>query len=421
MTAYFPPEHETAADSPASPNTPKNPYNTRRRSLYFSHTTHTASTPLKTDPSAPEIVTPSTTPPGISGSLKHPAHNHEHNPRSPKRLKRHSLPDRSFTPPPSPPQAMSISLIPTQDAATESLPGYDAEDDPVINAIVHVLQLADNTPLSTRDLSSSILQHRLCDLEGPNPSSVVSSRITSHLKRRAAEKPPREPLLERYESETGRKRTEYHLKLPEMVSDRSAMYPPQPVIEEHVLQATYASKLNILPYEDEEEEDVYAMDISRRSPHPTLFDPPAGVILSPIEQFDILSTNLDYHLSPAPSDSSSYPSPLDQVFSRNPSPDAENRTPSSVDEMDTVPSPPATTTDPYDSSLLYQSSRENMFQNVISLEEDDDEVHVVEVHRDASKAFHRDEDMSWATKRSGHVPSPENIGLEELEEWLEGI
>ena len=171
---------------------------------------------------------------------------------------------------------------------------YDDEDDPVINAIIHILQLSENTPLSTRELSSSILQSRLCALDSPNPSSVVSSRITQHLKRRAAEKPPREPLLTRSESDTGRKRTEYYLKYPERVTDRSPLYAhiklEQP--EEKALRTTPASKLNILSSDilDMLDSDEYdSEDMSNRSPdRPTLFDPPDGGVLSPDVVFDIL-------------------------------------------------------------------------------------------------------------------------------------
>src|SRR5579862_5615284 len=275
------------AETTSTESASKNPYNTRRKSLYFSPSTHSATTQ---DPTTTDSTT-------IPTSIKHAAYHPEPNPRSPKRLKRQAHVDSSFTPPPSPPQNITPVIAIVAPNTNEISLAYDDEDDPVINAIVHVLQLAENAPLSTRDLSSSILQYRLCSLDSPNPSSVVSSRITSHFKRRAAEKPPREPLLERYESEHGRQRTVYHLKNPELVSDRSPMYAEIHIetAEDKVLRTTPASKLNILPAESvdisEDEDDYESEDISNRSPdRPTLFDPPQGVIYSPDHQpFDNLA------------------------------------------------------------------------------------------------------------------------------------
>lgn len=462
----------TTTPSASAESTSKNPYNTRRKSLYFSPTTHSATIPESTNDS----TTHSTT-------VKHPVQNPEPNPRSPKRLKRQVHVDGSFTPPPSPPQNTTPVIAPPP-ASTHSTPvSYDEEDDPVINAIVHVLQLAENTPLSTRDLSSSILQYRLCSLDSPNPSSVVSSRITSHFKRRAAEKPPREPLLERYESENGRQRTVYHLKNPDLVSDRSPMYADLKieVVEDKVLRTTPASKLNIIPSEvldiSEEDEDEYdSEDISNRSPdRPTLFDPPQGVIYSPDHQpFDNLSMmvdidvptgiKLDYefydgipsvpidNLTP-PSEEISYPNtPLHEVFSRRASP----VDPSDVEEPTLTP-PAAEEAEPddpqsphsgapngsntlptsfYDSPLIYHplvlsqthSEEVEMFEKMTMEEEEDDEVRVVEMRTErnvASKSgagwMHESEDFTWEERREGHVPSPENVGLDELEEWLEGI
>ena len=419
--------------------------------------------------------------------MKHSVPNPESNPRSPKRLKRQQVQiDTSFTPPPSPPQQntannnVTTPVIAVPVPATNTNPlAYDDEDDPVINAIVHVLQLAENMPLSTRDLSSSILQYRLCSLEGPNPSSVVSSRITSHFKRRAAEKPPREPLLERYESENGRQRTVYHLKSPELVSDRSSMYAgvQEESLEDKVLRATPASKLNILPAEpvdiSEDDEDEYdSEDISNRSPdRPTLFDPPRGIVYSPDQPpFDNLSMmvdidvptgiKLDYEfydpsiplddLTPPTSEEelSNPNTPLREVFSRRPSPaasDAETipagvlTPPAATEDEDLddpqsphsgAPSNPNALSTFYDSPLISfsmmsetQSQREEveMFDKM-HLDEEEDEVRVVEMRIERTVAKSTWEDIpEWEDKREGHVPSPENVGLDELEEWLEGI
>jgi len=433
--------------------TAKNPYNTRRKSVYFSPTTHSATTH---DPA----VAASTPPP--ASSTKHAAHPPEINPRSPKRVKRQLHVDGAITPPPSPPTNAPPALSHPPAAPDVDSLGYDEEDDPVINAIVHVLQLSENMPLSTRDLSSSILQYRLCSLDSPNPSSVVSSRITSHLKRRAAEKPPREPLLARSESENGRTRTEYKLKHPDLVSDRSPLYADikLPVEEEKVLRTTPASKLNILssdPLDEMSDSDDYdSEDISTRSPdRPTLFDIPNGMALSPDHQgFDVLGSSimdidvptgiqLDYefydqgipsipldNLTP-PSEDISYPNtPLREVFS-------SRATPIEPDVESTPPSPPAEVTeqdDPqsphsgaqpepnpipasfFDSPLIFQQPEDEMY-----IEEEDDEVRVVEMRAEQQKQFTWiSEDFTWEEKRA-HLPSPEKVGMDELEEWLEGI
>ena len=461
MTALHP---ETSVTSES--NT-KNPYNTRRKSIYFSPATHSAS-----------FVDTTNTSNTLPTSTKHPAQHPEHNPRSPKRVRRLVHVDRSFTPPPSPPSNLPSLAPPVAPTVGDiDLPGYDEEDDPVINAIVHVLQLSDNTPLSTRDLSSSILEFRLCSLDSPNPSSVVSSRITSHLKRRAAEKPPREPLLVRYESENGRKRTEYHLKNPDLVSDRSPLYANIKVDtpETKVLQTVPASKLNIIssdPLDVLDSDEYDSEDISNRSPdRPTLFDPPFGVTLSPdhqtydnllgttmmVEDIDVpTGIKLDYeflepttipidNLTP-PSEEISYPNtPLREVFSRRASPvdpsDVQESTPPAEDEPDDPQSPHSgapngTNTLPtsfYDSPLIYhsitlsptQTEEVEMFESTV--EEEDDEVRVVEMRTErlVSKQpvlwLNESEDFTWEEKREGHVPSPEKVRMDELEEWLEGI
>ena len=372
----------------------------------------------------------------------------------------------------------------------------------MINAIIHVLQLSDNCPLSTRDLSSSILQYRLCSLDSPNPSSVVSSRITSHLKRRAAEKPPREPLLARCESENGRKLTAYRLKYPDRISERSRLYRDlKPVHSDgshcHIsspvtaLQSVPASKLNILSsdvldmLDDDDEYDP--QDISNRSPdRPTLFDPPHGVVMSPAE-FNILTgammniddvptgIKLDYefldpttdNLTP-PSEEISLPNtPLQEVFSRRASPipaaaEAEGSEPSgevpspaAEEELPDDPQSPHSggvpnvtntlSTSFFDSPLIYHSmslsqqtepvEQEEMV-DVMGMEEDDDEVRVVDFGvsaisgrrgfggtRGGKVAGPSNEELLWTGKKDegGHVSSPEKVGMDELEEWLEGI
>jgi hypothetical protein len=451
------------AENAANPveSTSKNPYNTRRKSLYFNPATHSATSQEPTNTST-----------NAQTSTKHIAQHPEVNPRSPKRVKRQVAVDGEFTPPPSPPT--NIPAHPPQPLSTVqtvvdiSSVQYDEEDDPVINAIVHILQLSDNTPLSTRDLSSSILQYRLCALDSPNPSSVVTSRITSHLKRRAAEKPPREPLLIRYESETGRKRTEYYLKYPDLVTDRSSLYTAikTDIPEEKVLQ-TNPSKLNIIPLDlEESDSDEYdSEDISHRSPdRPTLFDPPTGLVLSPDHQgFDhLLSTTmimdidvptgikLDYefyeptmpldNLTP-PSEEMSYPnSPLREVFSRRASPvapdveDAIVPSPPADDEPDDPQSPhsgapdgPHTLTSFFDSPLIYHMSTLTHSEEVEMFDADDsgedDEVRVVEMRPEPKSHtwINEAEYFTWEEKRDGRIPSPEKVGMDELEEWLEGI
>lgn len=439
-------------NSATSESTAKNPYNTRRKSVYFSPTTHS---PTTHDAAAASPAPPTT-------SSKHAAHPSELNPRSPKRVKRQLHVDGAFTPPPSPPTNAPPAVSHTTAAPEVDTLAYDEEDDPVINAIIHVLQLSENAPLSTRDLSSSILQYRLCSLDSPNPSSVVSSRITSHLKRRAAEKPPREPLLTRSESENGRTRTEYKLKHPDLVTDRSPLYADIkiPVEEEKVLRMTPASKLNILssdPLGEMSDSDEYdSEDISNRSPdRPTLFDPPNGVAYSPDhEVFDVLGSSmmdidvptgikLDFefygqgtpsvpldNLTP-PSEEISYPNtPLREVFS-------SRATPIDPDTESTIPSPPAEVTeqdDPqsphsgaqpelnpvpasfFDNPLIYQETGEEMY-----IDEEDDEVRVVEMRTEQHKQFTWiNEEFTWEEKRV-HLPSPEKVGMDELEEWLEGI
>ena len=430
----------------------KNPYNTRRKSIYFSPTTHSAS-----------VIEPPTAVATLSTARKHPAQHPEPNPPSPKRLRRLVQVDRSFTPPLSPPargsQAAPLQGIDSRD--------YDREDDPVINAIIHVLQLSDNTPLSTRELSSSILERHLCPLDSPNPSSVVSSRITSHLKRRAAEKPPREPLLIRSESENGRKRTEYHIKYPELVSDRSPLYTylKSHGTEAKVLQTVPASKLNIITSDllDILDADEYdAEDISNRSPdRPTLFDPPLGVVLSPDQQpYDNLlgssmmveidvptGIKLDYeffevppvpvdNLTP-PSEDLSYPNtPSKEVFSRRESPvdpsDVETASPAEDNEPDDPQSPHSGAPDSpntlptsfYDSPLIYRSSRNQPEQVEMTMEDvDQDEVRFVEMRMEKQlKPWMNESDFTWEQKRDeGDVPSPEKVGVDELEEWLEGL
>lgn len=450
---------ERAASAAASESATKNPYNTRRKSLYFSPATHSASVPDTDSSSAAQI-----------SSTKHVAHHPEANPRSPKRLRRLGPVDGSLTPPPSPPSnAVPFAPAATGGQTTAAVglpaPGYDEEDDPVINAIVHVLQLSDNAPLSTRDLSSSILEYRLCELDSPNPSSVVSSRITSHLKRRAAEKPPREPLLTRFESENGRKRTEYHLKYPDLVSDRSKLYAnvKRDVPETKVLRAVTASKLNILSSDPLElDSDEYdSEDSTNRSPdRPTLFDPPAGVSLSPVydhllspsimvdidvptgikldHEFDQAIPSIPIENLTPPSEEASYPSsPLREVFSRRSSPvepsDIENLAPADPPEADDPQSPhsgaPDNTNLPsaFYESLLYhsvqtQTEEVEMFEANGEDEGDDDEVRVVEMQPERTTTKHYEGDLTWEERKDGaHVPSPENVGVDELEEWLEGL
>ena len=507
----------SAGESQANtPPTARNPYNTRRKSLYFSPATHSAS-----------FIETAATLSTATVSTKHPPHQPEHNPRSPKRVRRHVPVDRGLTPPPSPPNnsnstgtagsastpataklppstvaqtpSMQHVLIPFE-TATSPLE-YDQEDDPVINAIIHVLQLSDNCPLSTRDLSSSILEYRLCSLDSPNPSSVVSSRITSHLKRRAAEKPPREPLLARCESENGRKLTAYRLKYPERISERSQLYRDlKPVHSDAshyhhsspatVLQSVPASKLNILSsdvldiLDDDDEYD--SEDISNRSPdRPTLFDPPHGVAMSPAE-FNILTggmmdiddvptgIKLDYefldpttdNLTP-PSEESSLPNtPLQEVFSRRASPmpagaeteggepSGEVPSPAADEELPDDPQSPHSggapnvtntlSTSFFDSPLIYHSmslsqhtepvGQEEMV-DAMGMEEDDDEVRVVDLGvsaiserrgfgstRGGKVAGPSNEELLWTGKKDeGHISSPEKVGMDELEEWLEGI
>jgi hypothetical protein len=294
------------------------------------------------------------------------------------------------------------------------------------------------------------------------------------LKRRAAEKPPREPLLVRYESENGRKRTEYHLKHPELVSDRSPLYEaikPERT-ESKVLQTVPASRLNILSSDvlDMLDSDEYdSEDISNRSPdRPTLFDPPSGITLSPTHQttFDnLLGTTmtadidvptgikLDFeffeHITipidsfTPPSEDISYPNtPLREVFSRLASPvdpsDIDETTPPAEDEPDDpqfphTGAPNGNNTLPtsfYDSPLIYhsvglsqaQSEEVEMFESTV--EEEEDEVLVVEMRMDQHISKQQkiwSEDFTWEEKREGHVPSPENVRMDELEEWLEGI
>src|SRR5436190_2247865 len=115
--------------SVTSESNTKNPYNTRRKSIYFSPTTHSATFIDSTDATTT-----------LPTSTKHPAQHPEQNPRSPKRVRRPVHVDRSFTPPPSPPS----NLLPVAPSAAPALTDndslkYDEEDDPVINAIVHVL------------------------------------------------------------------------------------------------------------------------------------------------------------------------------------------------------------------------------------------------------------------------------------------
>ena len=505
-----------ASAAEAQTHTPKNPYNTRRKSLYFSPTTHSAS-----------FVETTGTPSTATVSTKHPPHHPEHNPRSPKRVRRHVPVDRGFTPPPSPPNnssAMGTARSASTPAATNLPPstvaqtpstqhvfisletatpqlGYDEEDDPVINAIVHVLQLSENCPLSTRDLSSSILEYRLCSLDSPNPSSVVSSRITSHLKRRAAEKPPREPLLARCESENGRKLTAYYLKYPERISERSWLYRDIKPVHSNgshshpspakVLQSVPASKLNILSsdvLDMLDEDDGYdSEDISNRSPdRPTLFDPPYGVAMSPAE-YNILTggmmdiddvptgIKLDYEfLDPAtenltpPSEEISLPNtPLQEAFSRRASPmpaaveaeggepSGEVPSPAADEELPDDPQSPHSggapnvtntlSTSFFDSPLIYHSMSLSQHTEPVELqemvdamgmEEDDDEVRVVDFGvlsaserrgfggTTGGKAAGRaNEELLWREKKDegGHVSSPEKVGMDELEEWLEGI
>ena len=63
-----------------------------------------------------------------------------------------------------------------------------------------------------------------------------------------------------------------------------------------------------------------------------------------------------------------------------------------------------------------------MFESAID-DDEDDEVRVVEMRteRHIKRTFwiNESEDFTWE-KRDG-VPSPEKVGMDELEEWLEGI
>jgi hypothetical protein len=238
--------------------------------------------------------------------------------------------------------------------------------------------------------------------------------------------------------------------------------------EEKALRTTPASKLNILSSDilDMLDSDEYdSEDMSNRSPdRPTLFDPPDGAVLSPDVVFDILGgqdimdidvptgIKLDYeffegipsipvdNLTP-PSDDTSYPTtPLREVFSRRTSPvdpsDISSPVPSTEDLDDPqsphsgAPSGPNTLpTSFYDSPLIYSlpmarihTEEIEMFESAID-DDDDDEVRVVEMrterHVKRTLWINESEDFTWE-KRDG-VPSPEKVGMDELEEWLEGI
>jgi hypothetical protein len=253
-----------------------------------------------------------------------------------------------------------------------------------------------------------------------------------------------------------------------MVTERSPLYESikseQP--EEKALRATPASKLNIsLDVLDILDSDEYdSEDISNRSPdRPTLFDPPAGIVLSPDHHqvYDILGSStimdidvptgikLDYeffegiptipidNLTP-PSEDVSYPTtPLREVFSRRASPvdpSDESSPVASQDDLDDPQSPhsgapngPNTLpTSFYDSPLIMaQTSMDvEMFESAVESDDDNDEVRVVEMRTERHFVkqtlwINESEDFTWEKK--SHVPSPEKVGMDELEEWLEGI
>ena len=427
-------------------STPKNPYNTRRRSLYFSPITHSASIVDSTSPTTTPVKT-----------IKHPAQHPEQNPRSPKRVRRLVHVDGSLTPPPSPP-----TVITDTPAADIDATGYDEEDDIIINAVVHLLQLSDNKPVSTRGLASSILRNRLCSLPALNPSNVINNRITAHIKRRAAEKPPREPILTRLEYKDGRKRTEYYLKYPSLLSDRSTIFAavksdgverPQSLTMDINVQYDMLNDIGVYDTDDD--------DATNRSPdRPTLFDPPLGITLSPNND-PLLTTSMSVEvdvLTEFKLDYEFYDDAIPSVPLENLTPPREEisspNTPftschSSVHEVDTEPPSPPADEDPddpqsplsggpdqqsilspslYDSPLIYHSAGAQTEQaEIFAMDEEeheDDEVHVIGAcsspQRKRSSGLWS-EDFAWQERRGGAFPSPEKTGMEELEEWLEGI
>jgi hypothetical protein len=282
---------------------------------------------------------------------------------------------------------------------------------------------------------------------------VVTSRITSHLKKRAAEKPPREPLLVRTESENGRKRTEYAIKFPELVSDRSLLYKDIPHDENATEQATKVlqrttpklslAKVNLsqtstidgldsfVGYDSVDDEDDG--DITNRSPdRPTLFDPPSGIILdttaiipSTSQTYDMVDIEtvatgikLDYefyttatmdNLTPPSEGPSSYPTtPLRQVFSRLASPSDE----ASTEDVDSPVSEPDDPQSPHSGGPPPTSFTTSFYDSLLV----DMEIEQP-VEADAQKWF----DFDWNVEDKGRISSPENVGMDELDEWLEGI
>ena len=172
-------------------------------------------------------------------------------------------------------------------------------------------------------------------------------------------------------------------------------------------------------------------------------DVPTGIKLD-YEFFEPTAIPID-NLTP-PSEEISYPNtPLREVFSRRASPvdpsDVQESTPPAEDEPDDPQSPHSgapngTNTLPtsfYDSPLIYhsmtlsptQTEEVEMFEPTV--EEEDDEVRVVEMRTERSVSkqpamwLNESEDFTWEEKREGHVPSPEKVRMDELEEWLEGI
>jgi hypothetical protein len=463
----------------------KNPYNTRRKSLYFSPVTHSATivdsatttttksianstitTTILPAPTADTSNTSSTisTPPSTK---KHPAHHPELNPRSPKRVRRVvHLHGGSLTPPPSPPDT-AIAVLATICAPSPDIDAtsYDDEFDVLINAIVHVLQSTGNKPISTRGLATTIIENHLCWLPTLNPSNAVNNGITSHIKRRAAEKPPREPILTRLEYTDGRKGTEYYMKYPSLLSSRSTMF-----VAIKPEDSTRTDRLNVDPgiqyfhefYNSEDKE-------TNRSPdHPTLFDPPSDRSISPntdpllttamtVEIDFTTGIKLDYKFYDDTIALENLTPPTEDISSPN-SPFSAQSHSSLVNEVDTEqqepPAPPADEEpdDPqsphsgapeqqgtfptsfFDSPLVChsmgtQTDEIEMYEDEDTTSSETDQVQSLSSPRTASSyvkpssnhsLWH--EDFTWSEeKRNGTVPSPENTGMDELEEWLQEI
>ncbi|PNY28082.1 Uncharacterized protein TCAP_01999 [Tolypocladium capitatum] len=208
------------------------PYNTRRKSLSLPslgiHIPVTHAARAAAAKSAGRISPPSSS----SAASAHPAHARCQSPDSPpsKRLKRShdaSTPVEAVveqTPPPSPAPATSIEMSDVDERPKVSLEGIN---DDIVEASIVQLQSTANRPHLIKELATVLTQKLVSVQQSANPCAIISSRLTSYMKRPCWSAMAPCPLAKELEAVHPR-RTYFFL----------AAYPRQPLPGPRVTQTT---------------------------------------------------------------------------------------------------------------------------------------------------------------------------------------